>query len=73
MSGKLSNRKEAFLAKARFLINHPDPDVREAGRVLYKRLQVADEIITSAGGPGPTKPLYPRLDDLIEENGPKRE
>ncbi len=67
MSGKLSNRKEAFLAKARFLINHPDPDVREAGRVLYKRLQIADEIITGTGGSGSAKPLYPRLDDLIEQ------
>jgi hypothetical protein len=67
MSGKLSNRKEAFLPNARFLINHPDPDVREAGRTLHKRLQIADEIITSTGRSGSAKPLYPRLDDLIEQ------
>jgi hypothetical protein len=48
---------EEFQRAVRFLVNHPDEDVREAGRRVYRRLYLA-----SMGFETP----YPKLEALLD-------
>jgi hypothetical protein len=48
---------ELFQHAVRFLVNHPDEDVRDAGRRVYRRLYLAAMVLETP---------YPKLEALLD-------